>query len=138
MINSVKKIMSMTFENAKSEENVMLLLSTYSNLYLNGQAPGWCEACMRDYYKKIITNGLERAKQIMEAKLRTLIPNWVGIRYVSGAFYDSETITDAQAISSIQKGYLREQDFKKLPEGLIKSEIDSKAEPIVKTQRRRK
>ena len=122
----------MTFEALIASEKVMDFLSLYSFLYLNNSAPSNCVTCMRGYYNQLLKEGDERLKLIMEAKKRTLIPNWEGLRYIRGAFYDSQTITDEQAINSIKQGFLRESHFKKLPEGLkIEVAIEQLPEPKI-------
>lgn len=118
MIEKLNIVKSMTFEALIASEKVMDFLSLYSFLYLNNSAPSNCVTCMRGYYNQLLKEGDERLKLIMEAKKRTLIPNWEGLRYIRGAFYDSQTITDEQAIKSIEQGFLRESHFKKLPEEL--------------------
>jgi hypothetical protein len=116
MIEKVNKIKSLTFEEIISSENVMLLLSTYSALYLDNRAPSYCEKCIRNYYNQILNEGLERAFVIMEAKKRTLTPNWTGIKYINGSFFDSTTISDAQAVAALKAGTLREKHFLVLPQ----------------------
>lgn len=118
MIEKLNIVKSMTFEALIASEKVMDFLSLYSFLYLNNSAPSNCVTCMRGYYNQLLIEGDERLKLIMDAKKRTLIPNWEGLRYIRGAFYDSQTITDEMAINSIKQGFLRESHFKKLPDGL--------------------
>ena len=132
MIEKLNIVKSMTFEALIASEKVMDFLSLYSFLYLNNSAPSNCVTCMRGYYNQLLKEGDERLKLIMEAKKRTLIPNWEGLRYIRGAFYDSQTITDEQAINSIKQGFLRESHFKKLPEGLkIEVAIEQLPEPKI-------
>lgn len=135
MIDKVNKIKALTFNEIISSENVMLLLTTYSALYLNNQAPSYCERCMIGYYEQILKEGTERAILIMEAKNRTLIPNWDGIKYINGSFFDSSTITDNQAIQAIEKGVLKEKHFKKMPE--IKQVSTEQLIEAVKENRRK-
>ncbi len=132
MIEKLNIVKSMTFEALIASEKVMDFLSLYSFLYLNNSAPSNCVTCMRGYYNQLLKEGDERLKLIMEAKKRTLIPNWEGLRYIRGAFYDSQTITDEQAINSIKQGFLRESHFKKLPDGLkIEVAIEQLPEPKI-------
>lgn len=143
MLDKIAKIKSIAFEELVNSDNVMLLLSVYSALWLNGKNPGWCNKCMRDFYNQIITEGETQYKIYMEIKKRTCVPGWEGIRYIRGAFYDSATITDVQALDALKHGYLRDIHFKVLPLGEeIKStnsiEIAGNIEDLQKVKRGRK
>jgi hypothetical protein len=92
------------------------LLILASALLLGGGQPAICNSCLRDYYYQIVNNYEKLNKNYQTMKNRTCKPKWVGVKYVKGALYDSETITDEQALSALKNGYLTEKDFEKLPE----------------------
>lgn len=121
ILSDIQIIRNIPFDELVDSEKVMILLSVYSFLYLNGGNPGWCKKCMQDYYGKILTEGEKQLKLVMEIKKRTCIPSWDGVKYVRGAFYDSNTITDALALDAITRGYLSEKDFKEMPK-ILKDE----------------
>lgn len=98
---------------------IMQLLSVYSVLYLNGANPGTCGKCHKDYFYKLKSNGMERAKEYDEAKNRTCQPKWKGLKFINKPVcrhFNNELITDAQAISLLDAGFLKPEDFIKLPE----------------------
>jgi len=123
MIEQINYIKSITFDDLKKSPDIMLLLSLYSKLYMRGSNPGGCESCHKQYYHEICLTGIERAKQYEAMEKRTLTPNWNGIKYVRGAFYDSEMISDEQALDALINEGLTDNHFKKLPDAwLQKSE----------------
>jgi hypothetical protein len=115
VLNNINILKSTPFSEIISSEKVLILLSTYSTLYLGGRNPGGCEKCLINYYNEILRTGMEKHEQYQKIKARTLVPNWAGVKYIRGAFYDSETITDDVALSAIALGYLNESHFKKMP-----------------------
>jgi len=117
-------------------EALRSLLQLASVLLLNGGNPSLCESCIRDYYQKILANFETLKTNYMDNK-RTNIPAWKGIKYVKGAFFNSDTITDLQAINALKNGYLSEFDFDKLPEGYNEQEqatIEKTTEEEIETQ----
>lgn len=123
MLSDIKLIKSTPFSELVSSEKVLTLLKVYSELYLNGQNPGGCEKCLRTYYNQIMQNVEQQLIIYEEIKKRTLIPNWKDVKYISGAFYDSATITDKIALSALKHGFLKESNFIKLPDGYKVAEI---------------
>lgn len=142
MVDKVNKIKSIPFDELKGSPDVMLLLSVYSSLFLKGSQPGSCERCMRQYYYDVVTKGVEMAINYEKMKTRTLIPNWDGIKYIRGAFYDSSMINDEQAIDGLKNGFLSETHFKKLPEGYNQpesvEEIVTEEKPKIKGRKPKK
>lgn len=59
------------------------------------------------------------AKNYEKAKERTCKPAWKGLKYLpqEAKHFNSELLTDEQAVTLLQRGHLKETDFIKLPEG---------------------
>lgn len=129
MIKNVEILKSMDIDSIlKSGEYTMLLLRTYSALFLNGAAPGTCSSCMRNYHLKIIKEGKMKAELLEKVKARTCVPNWKGQKFVRAILkngkmitihqhIDSEMLTDEKANELLKSGALTKDDFKQLPEG---------------------
>ena len=66
MIEIVKKLINTDIEDIIKSSMSLDLLNCYSKLFLNGGQPNLCEKCIRDYYRKIVTEGLEKAKIMAE------------------------------------------------------------------------
>jgi hypothetical protein len=128
MTELVKEVIDNTFEEVSASSLILKLLDAYSKLYLNGNAPGTCGKCHRDFYIKLKQNGMELAKKYDEAKKRTCQPAWNGLKYIPGTarHWDSELLTDKEAEYLLINDFLTEKDFKELPE--------SYREPIKKVQ----
>lgn len=128
-VEKVRYLLSRNVEEIISSTDSLDLIRCYSMLYLNGQQCRSCEASQRSYYKELFLTGLNKAKQMDEAKNRTCKPNWgkgctnnIGLKFIhkEGNFYSSEHITDDQAVSLLNRGLLHESDFDVLPEGYEK------------------
>lgn len=116
MIELYNNIRERTLAEILSDgELLRSLLILASALLLNDGAPALCNSCIAEYYQKIVANFDELYKNYNDMKQRICKPKWVGIKYVKGAFYNSDTITDEQAISALKNGYLTEKDFEVLP-----------------------
>jgi hypothetical protein len=116
----LKLILSKTFEEvAKSQDVLLKMLYLYSTLYLSGQPAAWCEYCQHDYYTTLKKEGMEKIAELEEIQKRTCIPAWTGLKYIhkSGRHFNNELITDVQAIDLLERGFLSETDFIKIPEG---------------------
>ena len=81
-------------------------------------------------YGKAGTQNFLTKKVIEKAKNRTCEPSFKGIRYskVVMAHISSELLNDELAIEYLQKGALKESDFKVLPKG-YKEEEEEKPAP---------
>lgn len=89
---------------------LLILLRTYSEIYLNGKAPGTCEKCFKNYYDKLM-----QTKLIMTTcKLQ---PNKIFHVRVGNAIltYSNSNITDEVARRLLNEGSLKEHDFVELP-----------------------
>jgi hypothetical protein len=115
MISRINNILAKGIEDIIASVSSLELLDIYSKLYLNGSQPSTCANSLRAYYTEIQLTGLQRAVKLREAMERTNKPNWIGNRFVWGAFYNDQTITDEQAITLLKNGGLSETDFKVLP-----------------------
>ena len=117
---------------------VLQLLSVYSILYLNGKAPGLCSKCHADYYYKLKQNGMKKAQDLDEAKSRTCQPRWKGLKFINkvARHFNNELLTDRQAISLLDSGLLKQDDFVKLPDGYGATE-QVLAEPKPKKPRKK-
>lgn len=58
------------------------------------------------------------AKKIVEAESRTCQPAWKGLKYIPMAarHFSSRLITDEEAKMLLEKGFLKESDFRVLPQ----------------------
>lgn len=128
-VEKVKYLLSRNVEDIIASTDSLDLLRCYSNLYMNGQQCRSCAASQRSYYNELVRTGLKKAKEMDEAKNRTCKPNWGkgctnnnGLKFIhkEGNFYSSLHITDAQALSLLNRGLLSESDFDELPEGYQK------------------
>jgi len=129
-VEKVKYLLSRNVEDIIASTDSLDLIRCYSMLYLNGQQCRYCAASQKSYYNELVKTGLQKAKEMDEAKNRTCVPNWGKgctnnnglkcIRQDGNAFYSSLYITDAQALSLLNRGLLSESDFDVLPEGYEK------------------
>jgi hypothetical protein len=114
MQDRVGHLLKHNFDEIKGSSELMPeLLKIYSMLYLHGERAGMCEKCHLKYYNEIKETGMEKVK----ASKRTCIPNWNGNLYsTKGArHYNSETITDEDALLAVESGALAEDHFNSLP-----------------------
>lgn len=116
MIDKVNQILSTGVE-VLIAENPLLLLRVYSQLYLCGEQPRACARSQRLYYLQIQKNGIEMATKYEQAKNRTCIPNWKGSKFITATqkHWLADLITDDDAKYLLEKGYLTEKAFTKLP-----------------------
>jgi hypothetical protein len=119
LIKDLEEILSKTVEEVIASPLSLKLLNLYSKLYLNGEQPRWCESCQRDYYNQLKCEGYLKIKLMEEIEKRTCIPAWNGLKYIhkAGRHYNHELITDVEAIDLLERGFLSESDFIKMPEG---------------------
>jgi hypothetical protein len=101
----------------KDKELSLLLLKTYSVLYLSGKQPNFCEKCMHGYYIKIVNNGIKQI-EFMESKTCKLKP---GVFFVAkqGMHYSDANVNDEKAIQLLNLGYLKETHFETLPKNYL-------------------
>lgn len=120
MVDNVKTILANDIQDIiKSPELSMLLLKTYSKLYLQGSAPRICERSQRRYYDQLKNTGIMKAELIEKIKNRTLTPAWKGNKYSPKVFRHISDlyIHDKEACELLESGVLKESDFTKLPDG---------------------
>ncbi len=115
----VQEVLGSDVGEVLSSPLLLKLLSAYSALYLNGGNPSYCGDCHRKYYYQLKKDGLMKAQEYDAAQNRTCEPAWRGLMFIHklARHYNSELLTDEQAIKLLQAGHLKESDFKKLPEG---------------------
>jgi len=68
------------------------------------------------------------AEKLDKAKGRTCVPAWTGVRWVPGMqrHYNDKFITDAEAKALLDRGFLKDKDFKVLPGGPVELNEDEK------------
>lgn len=117
MIDSVKKILSQGVADIIAKDP-LLLLKTYSKLYLCGGQPRVCARSQRLYYLQIQKNGLEMAEKYEKAKSRTCIPAWSGLKFITATqkHWIADLLTDDEAVYLLEKKYISEKSFTKLPD----------------------
>ena len=118
-MDSIEKIKSWSFEDIlKDAQMTMILLKTYSALYLNNLRPSTCQSCMRDYYSKISNLSGNELKEKIKMSEKTHKAKFK--KFYSTTAHEHvhpDFLTDAKAISFLKHGILKESDFEKLPEG---------------------
>lgn len=137
MLEDVEKILNNDVEEViKSPQLSLSLLKCYSKLYLNGAQPRVCAVSQRKYYSQLKIDGMAKAKIAQDVKDRTCVPKWKGNCYSSKAckHYNSDMITDGQAIDALEKGFLMESQFNKLPEN-YGNKIEAKSKPKAKSKK---
>lgn len=117
MIKLVEKILSHTFEGVKSSGVVIDLFRCYSTLYNGGKQCRTCVKSQEKYYNQLKKDGIMKAINYEEAKNRTCKPKFKGLKCIRGTHqhFNSDHITDKQAIYFLENGMLSENDFEKLP-----------------------
>lgn len=117
MIDKLQKILSTSIEEVVASSLVLDLIDLYSKLYLNGSNPGGCEKCLRTAYNELMKTGMEKIKQLEEIKSRTCKPAWNGLKYINATarHWNSDLITDNEAIKLLEAGHLKKVDFEILP-----------------------
>lgn len=119
MIELIKTIIKTDIEEIIGSSMSLDLLNCYSKLFLNGAQPSTCSKCLRDYYRKIVIEGLEKAKIMAEKKDSTHKYAKKGVKYIGIPFcrhFNLQEMTDEEANDLLKKGFLKEEDFKILPE----------------------
>lgn len=135
-MNDLTKILDNDIDTIlKSGTLSLLLMRTYSKLYLNNAPCRMCAGALRGYYYELLKTGKMKMELIEQIKNRTLVPAWKGIKHVIGfgTLVNSETITDEQAIRYLNKGILKKEQFITLPTGfgeLQKLEIVENSEVL--------
>lgn len=122
MKEEISEIKKHSFEIViNSPELCLSLIKCYSKLYKAGCQVKTCKNSLYLYYNQILNNGIQMAELNEESKKRTCIPAFTGRRYISraGRNFHSETLTDRDAIFLLEKGFLTESDFLKLPDGKL-------------------
>lgn len=118
MIKEVNQILSMDIGEIVSSPMSLTLLKVYSILYLNGGQPHSCEKSQKEYYKRLQKDGLQKAIEMENLEKNIHKLNKKGLMYVGKPFckhFDLQKLTDQEAITLIEKGYLREDQFEVLP-----------------------
>ena len=135
MVENVKEVINATFEEVNSSSLVLKLLDAYSKLFANGAQLGGCSLCLRDYYNQLKQKGLEMAEKYEQVQVRTCKPAWNGLWLINAAarHYNSEWITDEEAIDLLNRGIVKESDFEVLPEN-YKPAVE---EPAVEKKQRK-
>ena len=134
-MSAVKTILNSNVRDIiKSPELVILILRTYSDLYVCGKQVSTCENSIINYYNQLKIDGMERENIAEKAKNRTLIPNFTGLKYIPqiAKHINSELLNDEEAIEYLKKGVLSESAFKKLPDG-----YKNNAEPEKKVSKKK-
>ena len=139
MIEKVKQILAIPFDDLQNDKRVLLFLRIYSTLYLNGKSPGTCGKCQRDFYIQLQKNGIKMAINYEEIKNRTCEPNWDGLKYihVTARDWNDKNLTDKDAVYLLEKGYLKESDFKILPIEYLEKAVEKVITSNTPTQKPR-
>jgi len=120
MIDEVKKILSHSSgEVIADPELCFSLIKCYSRLYKGGCSVRTCKNSLYLYYKILQKNGIEMATINEQAKERTCVPAFKGIKYISRAakYFNADLLTDRDAIFLLKHKCLTEEDCIKSPTG---------------------
>lgn len=119
MLEEVRFILSKDFSEIYTSELSLQLLSVYSKLYLSGGQPKHCKISQMNYYNRLKSDGIEKAKKMEEILKKTNKAKKKGFKYVGKPFckhFNLEQLTDKEATDLLQAGWMNEGDFSKLPE----------------------
>lgn len=116
MIEKVKELLSKDIEEIISTPLSLGLLKVYSMLYLCGAKPNTCARSQRKYYDQLKKDGMKKAEKNIK---RTCKPNWKGNKYISkeARHFNSDFITDEEAITILKRKSISEDEFSVLPDG---------------------
>lgn len=121
IIDKVNRIIKEGFDSIQKTDP-LLIIEVWSKLFNNGEQCRMCIASQKKYYSDILTKGIKMAEEFKEIEKRTCVPTFKGLKYVAGkGHFLADTITDEDAIEMLEKGILKESDFKVLPE--VKEEL---------------
>jgi len=128
MVSEVEKILSMGIGEIISSPNSLLLLKVYSILYLNGGQPNTCEKSQKEYYRRLQQDGLQKAitMENLEKNIHKL--NRKGLMYIGKPYckhFDLQKLTDKEAQTLLDNGYLKKEDFSVLPYHDNSTDFDS-------------
>lgn len=129
MRSDIEKLINRDISEILNDSELsLLLLKTYSKLFLNGSQPNLCSKCMRDYHQKLIKFGLDKFTA-MDKRTCKLKSHIVYIPKI-GMQYSNDNITDEIALNLLAMGYVKESHFEVLPTGYDEkvSKIDLKIE----------
>ena len=67
---------------------------------------------------------MKKAQDLDDAKNRTCQPKWKGLKFINkvARHFNDALLTDKQAVTLLDAGMLKPEDFVKLPEGYGKEE----------------
>lgn len=118
MIEDVKEILDSTFEEVTASSLSLKLLRCYSMLFLGGKQPRTCTRSQRQYYQQLTKNGIAMAQQFEKAINRKCRPAWKGLKYIppTARHWNSELLTDDEALMLLEKGYIKPSEFEILPD----------------------
>lgn len=125
MRDQLNKLLEKPFSDVKNDsEKVLILLSLYSRLFMDGKQPSTCVKCMADYYIKLSNEGFARIEKmkIMENQKCKLKPGLVFVKEEAKHF-SNDNITDKKALQLLNSGRLKPQHFEILPDG-YKKDVD--------------
>lgn len=115
MLEKLNLILSKDFEEIVNSSISLTLLEIYSKYYLSGGQPRTCRQSQLSYYQTIIK---DKTKLIEAMTEKTNICKLKGLKYIPKPLckhYDLENLTDKEASMLLEKGWLKESDFEKLP-----------------------
>lgn len=118
MVEDVREILNTPFEEVAASSLSLKLLRCYSMLFLGGQQPRTCTRSQRQYYQQLTKNGITMAQQFDAAKNRKCRPAWKGLKYIppTARHWNSELVTDEEALMLLEKGYVKPSEFLVLPD----------------------
>ncbi len=125
MIEKINAIKRVGFaELIKNGELTLFLLEIYSKLYANGSQVSTCEKNLKKYYEQIKIDVMAKLEKYKDVEIRTCVPNWSGNIFIAATcrHWNSDLITDADAIYLLKNKYLDESYFKIIPESLKRKE----------------
>lgn len=99
-------------EVLQSRQLTLSLLKIYSTTFLNGAAPRGCSASIKKYYAQLQALSVEQKNLIMNKtnEFKKLV-------FTQGMHFSNANLSDEKAIEFLNKGIVKPEDFKTLPEG---------------------
>jgi hypothetical protein len=97
----------------KSGDLSLLLLKTYSRLFMGGAQPSTCLKCMKEYHRIIITKGIKQI-EFMQNKTCKLRDGLIFVPSLGQHFSDA-SMSDEMAIQMLNLGVLKASHFITLP-----------------------
>lgn len=129
---TIDNLLSHSIDEVLSTSLVLDLMKIMSIIKYNGANPPSCSKCLREFYSQLFKITNEQIENMNKIKKRTLKPAWSGNKYKSKAarHFNSNLITDEEAIEYLYLGIFQESEFLTLPENYKADIVLAPVEPV--------